>query len=368
MAGFRGSRGNVALILAVAVLASVPGCTGTDRGQAPATSAPVSPGGSSGGNATPGPSGLLPAPSGTLSIPEVVKEVEPSVVTITTQAGIGSGVIYRSDGSIVTDAHVVEDQQRQPFTSVQVQLADGTRTSASVLAVDDPTDVAVIRADRSNLPAARFSTATPEVGDLTVVIGTPLGLEDTVTSGIVSGLHRNMPPSREQPQGALDLIQTDAPISPGNSGGAVADNKGQIIGLSEAYLPPSSGAVAIGFVTPSATVTNVADQLLKNGKASHAVLGLIPADLTPEIVQRFNLPTTTGALVIQVSPGGPADKAGIRTGDIITSFAGQKIAKVTDLLAALRKAQPGQQAAITAQRGTDTKTFNAMLGDTSSSG
>ncbi|MEW1820358.1 trypsin-like peptidase domain-containing protein [Arthrobacter sp. NPDC080031] len=173
----------------------------------------------------------------------------------------------------MTDAHVVEDQQRQPDTSVQVQLADGTRTSASVLAVDDPTDVAVIRAERSNLPAARFSTATPEAGDLTVVIGTPVGLEDTVTSGIVSGLHRNMPPSREQPQGALDLIQTDAPISPGNSGGAVADNKGQIIGLSEAYLPPSSGAVAIGFVTPSATVTNVADQLLKNGKPPTPSLG-----------------------------------------------------------------------------------------------
>ncbi|GAC1367959.1 MAG: hypothetical protein NVSMB43_00760 [Pseudarthrobacter sp.] len=285
------------------------------------------------------------------------------MVTVKTQDGIGSGVVYRSDGTIVTAAHVVEDQQKQPYKTVQVQLADGTQAAATVIAVDDPTDVAVIKADRSGLPAARFSSDTPVVGSLTVVIGTPLGLDETVTAGIVSGLHRNMPPSQEQPHGAIDLLQTDAPISPGNSGGAVADASGQVIGLSEAYLPPSSGAVAIGFVTPSTTVTNVADQLLKNGKASHAVLGVVPADLSPEIIQRFNLPTTSGALVIEVSPGSPADKASVRAGDIITSFAGQKVTGVTDLLAALRKEQPGQQADLTLQRGKDTKTFTAVLAD-----
>ncbi|GAC1490246.1 MAG: hypothetical protein NVS2B15_08790 [Pseudarthrobacter sp.] len=285
------------------------------------------------------------------------------MVTVKTQDGIGSGVVYRSDGTIVTAAHVVEDQQKQPYKTVQVQLADGTQAAATVIAVDDPTDVAVIKADRSGLPAARFSSDTPVVGSLTVVIGTPLGLDETVTAGIVSGLHRNMPPSQEQPHGAIDLLQTDAPISPGNSGGAVADASEQVIGLSEAYLPPSSGAVAIGFVTPSTTVTNVADQLLKNGKASHAVLGVVPADLSPEIIQRFNLPTTSGALVIEVSPGSPADKASVRAGDIITSFAGQKVTGVTDLLAALRKEQPGQQADLTLQRGKDTKTFTAVLAD-----
>lgn len=187
MFSFRVRNGHPAAILAAAVLLSVPGCTGPGAGQAPTTSGPLSPGGSPTGSASPAASGLFPAPAGTLSIPQVVKEVEPSVVTITTQAGIGSGVIYRGDGSIVTDAHVVEGPQRQPLKSVRVQFADGTQTSASVIAVDDPTDVAVIKADRSNLPAARFSTATPEVGALTVVIGTPLGLEGTVTSGIVSG-------------------------------------------------------------------------------------------------------------------------------------------------------------------------------------
>jgi S1-C subfamily serine protease len=364
----RFKNGYLAPILTAALLLSAPACTAPGAVQAPVSSGATSPVSSSptGGASpsAPGSSGA-PAAPGNLSIPQIVKNVEPSVVTITTEQGLGSGVIYRSDGVIVTDAHVVEDQSKQPYKTVQVQLADGSQTSASVLGVDDPTDVAVIKADRSDLPAAQFSSTAPEVGDLAVVIGSPLGLTETVTAGIVSGLHRNMPPSSEQPQGAIDLLQTDAPISPGNSGGAVADAKGQVIGLSEAYIPPSSGAVAIGFVTPAATVTNVADQLLKNGKASHAALGVVPADLTPEIVQRFNLPTTAGALVIQVSPGGPADKAGIRAGDIITAFDSQKISEVTDLLAALRKAQPGQQVGITAQRGKDTQTFSAVLADTS---
>lgn len=353
-----------ALVVAAAILLSVQGCTGPGTGPTPAVpEPPVSSGASASGT-----SGPPSSPAQQLSIPQVVKEVEPAVVTITTQDGIGSGVVYRSDGVIVTDAHVVEDQQNQPFKNVQLQLADGTRIGATVLAVDDPTDVAVIKAERSGLPAARFSSSTPEVGDLTVVIGTPLGLDETVTSGIVSGLHRNMPPSRERPQGAIDLLQTDAAISPGNSGGAVANAAGEVIGLSEAYLPPSSGAVSIGFVTPSTTVTNIAEQLLKNGKASHATLGVVPADLTPEVVQRFNLPTTTGVLVVQVSSDGPAGMAGIQEGDIITSFAGARTDSVTDLLAALRQAQPGQKADITVQRGNDTKTFTATLSDITGSG
>lgn len=347
-------------VFAAVVLLSVSGCTGPTAGPSGTTPGSVSSSAAPAGTASSGTSGPAPA-AGLSAVPQVVKEVEPSVVTITTQIGIGSGVVYRSDGTIVTDAHVVEDQQKQPYKNVQIQFADGTQTGATVIAVDDPTDVAVIKADRSGLPAARFSPTTPEVGALTVVIGTPLGLDETVTAGIVSGLHRNMPPSAEQPQGAIDLLQTDTPISPGNSGGAAADAAGEIIGLSEAYLPPSSGAVAIGFITPSATVTSVAEQLLKNGKASHAVLGVTPTDLTPEIVQQFNLPTTAGALVVQVNPGGPAEKAGIRAADIITSFAGQKVAGVTDLLAALRKEQPGQQAEVIVQRGKDTRTFTATL-------
>ena len=305
------------------------------------------------------------SPTGDLSaVPGIVREVEPSVVTIQTPGGIGSGVVYRSDGTIVTDAHVVEDQEKKPFKTVQIRFADGSEASATVVGVDDPTDVAVIKTDRGSLPAARFSTALPEVGQLAVVIGSPLGLEQTVTAGIVSALHRNMPPSEESPQGLIDLIQTDAPISPGNSGGAVVNSKSEIIGLSEAYLPPSSGAVSIGFVTPTATVTDVADQILKSGTAKHAVLGIVPGDVSPEVAERFGLPVTSGVLVIEVAEGGPAATAGIRAGDIITQFDGEKIARVTDLLAAIRKKDPGQQSAVEFQRGKDTKSVKATLGST----
>ena len=293
----------------------------------------------------------------------MVKDVEPSVVTIRTAVGLGSGVVYHSDGSIVTDAHVVEDQQKQAFKNVQVQFADGSQTQATVVGVDDVTDVAVLKVNRTGLPAAKFASSAPEVGSMTVVIGSPLGLEETVTSGIVSSLHRNMPPSKESPHGAIDLLQTDAPISPGNSGGAVADSSGQIIGLSEAYLPPSSGAVAIGFVTPSTTVTEVADQLLKSGTVKHAALGVVPTDITPQLAQRFSVPTTTGALVINVSQGSPAEQAGMQAGDIITKFAGTPVANVTDLLAALRKQDPGQQVDIDALRGKTSQTLHVTLGD-----
>lgn len=364
----------VAGLIAVGLLTVGTGCTGQPSNQAsagtPSTAAsgqaPGNGAGSGAGSGSGGGSADSLATAGLPAVPGIVRQVEPSVVTIRTQIGLGSGVVYHSDGTIVTDAHVVEDQQKQPYKTVQVQFADGSQASAKVVGVDDATDVGVIKADKTNLPAAKFSSSQPEVGQLDVVIGSPLGLDETVTAGIISALHRNMPPSQEAPQGSLDLIQTDAPISPGNSGGAVVNSNSEVIGLSEAYLPPSSGAVAIGFVTPATTVTNVADQLLTNGTVKHALLGVVPADLTPQIVQRFNLSATSGALVIDVSSGGPADKAGIKAGDIITAFDGGKVTSVTDLLAALRKKDPGQQVDVTLQRGQQSQTVHVTLGNSAS--
>lgn len=355
--------------LSVGLLLGSTACTAPATGGATtsASSSSSAANGAGGATGSPGAASSPGAAAGSsearLSIPQIVKNLEPSVVTVRTQDGLGSGVVYRADGTIVTDAHVVEDQQKQPFKTVQIQFADGSQAEATVVGVDNPTDVAVLKANKTGVPAATFATAEPEVGSLTVVIGTPLGLTETVTSGIVSSLHRNMPPSQDSPNGAIDLLQTDAPISPGNSGGAVAGADGKVIGLSEAYLPPSSGAVAIGFVTPSTTVTDVAEQLLKNGTVKHALLGVAPTDLTPQIAQRFNLSATEGALVIDVSSGGPAAKAGLKAGDIITSFAGTKITSVTDLLAALRKHDPGQQVDVTVQRGSGTKTVSVTLGN-----
>ena len=347
---------NLRIYPAVAVAAAalaLAGCTGNS---APASS-------SSAASPVSAPGATLAAGAGLPAVPGVVKEVEPSVVTIRTDIGLGSGVIYHADGSIVTDAHVVENEQKQPFKNVQVQFADGSKSQGTVVGVDDVTDVGVIKVDRNGLPAAKFASSDPEVGSMTVVIGSPLGLEETVTAGIVSSLHRNMPPSKESPHGAIDLLQTDAPISPGNSGGAVADSTGQVIGLSEAYLPPSSGAVAIGFVTPSSTVTSVADQLLASGAVKHAALGVVPTDITPQLAQRFSLPATAGALILNIPQGSPADNAGMKAGDIITKFAQTQIGNVTDLLVALRKQDPGQQVDIVVQRGPTQQTLHVTLGN-----
>lgn len=359
------ARRTATVALFAALLAGAAGCSSQTADATSSSSGSPSPSVSS--SSAPASSGASAASAlagkGLPAVPGIVREVEPSVVTIRTQIGLGSGVVYKSDGTIVTDAHVVEDQQKQPFQTVEVQFADGKSSKAKVIGVDDITDVAVIKAERGNLPAPEYVDELPQVGEMDVVIGSPLGLTETVTAGIISGLHRNMPPSKESPQGLIDLIQTDAPISPGNSGGAVVNGDGKVIGLSEAYLPPSSGAVAIGFVTPAATVTDVADQLLKSGTVKHAFLGIRPADITPQVAQRFNLPTTRGALVVNVTSGSPADKAGMQAGDVITKLADKQVNNVTDLLAALRDKKPGDNIQVVVNRGGSSKTLQVTLAD-----
>ena len=290
-------------------------------------------------------------------IPDVVRKVQPSVVTIKMSGGVGSGVIYQSGGVVITNAHVVGEAR-----TVQVQYADGRIDNGTVAATDTVTDLAVVRVDRKNLPAASFNTDTPQVGSLTVVLGSPLGLTDSVTSGIVSGLNRNIPASQDQ-QALVDLIQTDAPISPGNSGGAVVNADGQVIGVTLAYLPPSTGAVALGFAIPSATVVDVVDQLLRNGKAQHAFLGIQPATLTPEIASQLGLSVQQGVLVYAVTPGTPAAQAGIRPGDVLTAMNGQPLASTGDLQAQLRQLDPGQTVTLTVVRGSQTLSIKVTLSD-----
>src|SRR5699024_10162540 len=157
--------------------------------------------------------------------------------------GVGSGIVYDSDGTIVTAAHVIEGKRDRPLDEVKVTFADGQSAKAEVVAVDNVTDIGVVKAERDGLPVPAYADGLPQVGQLTVVVGSPMGLSGTVTAGIVSALHRKMPASEENPQGLIGLIQVDAPISPGNSGGAAVNGDGTVIGMSEAYLPPKSGAV-----------------------------------------------------------------------------------------------------------------------------
>jgi serine protease DegQ len=304
-------------------------------------------------------------PESSNRIPQIVQRVQPSIVTIFaeqsagaagTSQGVGSGVIYRSDGIILTNHHVVSDATR-----LEVALADGSRVPGRVIASDPDTDLAVVRVERNGLRAAEFHKPLPQVGELAVVLGSPLGFEETVTAGIVSGLHRSIPGSASETRALVDLIQTDAAISPGNSGGAMVDANGRVLGISVAYVPPQQGAVAVGFAIPAATATRVADELLQNGRVRHAYLGLQPAALTPEIARERQV--TGGVLVVALAPDGPAANAGIRPGDVLTAVGTQKITSVEELFAALRQHDPGERVAISYVRDGETHTAQAQITD-----
>lgn len=340
-------------LLALAVALAAAGCTGGGGGGA---ATPAAQGSSPSSTASPAGDGVDFS-----DIPGIVRRVEPSVVTIRTPVGLGSGIVYKANGVIVTAAHVVErENSRQPFPRVQVRFADGKQVTGRVLATDDISDVAVLKVDRTGLPTLRFAADLPSVGSLAVAIGSPLGLQESVSAGIISALQRKMPPSQGLPQGLTGLIQTDAAISPGNSGGALVDARNQVIGMNEAYLPPSTGAVAIGFATPAPTVTDVADQLLAKGRVSYAFLGVQPAEINPQVAQAYNLPSQ-GVLVTGVVPGSPAASVGLRPGDVIVSIAGRDVASVIDLIAALRKRSPGEKVKVSYVRDGKRRTATVTL-------
>jgi serine protease DegQ len=281
------------------------------------------------------------------NIPAIVRKVEPSVVTIFVGSGLGSGVVWAKDGTVVTNHHVIESAGTGG--RVQVAFADGRRCAGRVRASDPITDLAVVKADRTDVPPATFQRGLPVVGELAVAIGSPLGLESTVTAGIISGLHREIPGTDQQ--SLVDLLQTDAAISPGNSGGALVNGRGEIVGINEAYLPPSTGAVSLGFAIPSTTVVDVVRQLLENGRASHAFLGITPQAITPEIADQLGLDQTTGVLVFEVEQGGPAADAGIQPGDVLTRMGNRELEGVEDLLDELRQHKAGDRVQITLVRG-----------------
>lgn len=339
------------------LLLAVTGCTDTGTTDS-ASSAPAQVQGSGTSAPPAGSSGGSGSRQEDMSIPDIVEAVQPSVVTIFTENGLGSGVIYTEDGLIITNEHVIRGNEE-----VEVAFADGLRVPGTVEATDAVSDLALVRADRTDLPAATFQSDLPRIGELAVVIGSPLGFENTATSGIVSGLHREIPGSASTSQSLVDLIQTDAAISPGNSGGAVVNGRGEIIGISEAYIPPSQGAVALGFAIPAPTATEVAEELREDGTAEHAFLGLAPGAITPQIAEQLNLRDTTGVVVLSVSQDGPADDAGIRPGDIITRIGDTDLSAPEDLLAALRQREPGDTVAVETRRGSDTRSVDVQLSD-----
>ena len=292
-------------------------------------------------------------------IPEVVRQVSPSIVTIFVQTAQGeaegSGVIWDPAGTIVTNNHVVDGA-----TSVDVVFASGSRVPAKVKAADPLYDLAVVTVGRSGLPAAIFAKGLPRVGELAVAMGSPLGFEGTVTAGIVSALHRSIPSGGQTPS-LVDLLQTDAAISPGNSGGALINAKGEVIGINVAYIPPQARAVSIGFAIPAPSVVDDVQQLIEKGKAVHAFLGVQPAEVTPQLAQEFHLDVSAGALVQSVVPNSAAAKAGLRPGDVIVEFGGSPVGSVEDLLAALRRHEPGDRVPAKVSRNGKVITIDVTL-------
>ncbi|MGN9783317.1 S1C family serine protease [Nonomuraea sp. ZG12] len=341
----------VRLLATLTAIACLAGCA-TGAPASPTASPPASPTATDRPQSSPSPDGLFSR------IPGIVRQVEPSVVTIFTPGSLGSGVVYRADGIILTNEHVVEGQRR-----VQVAFADGKRADGRVLATDARTDLAVVKAERDDLHPATFQPKLPVPGELALALGSPLGFENTVTAGIISGLDREVPDSAQAGHALVDLIQTDAAISPGVSGGALVNARGEVVGINEAYIPPQEGAVSIGFAIPAGVVTWAADQLLDKGKVTHSFLGVGLRTLTPEIAQSLDVGTEGGAIITSIVRGGPAADAGLRRGDVITAFAGQPVRTSEDVVDKLRDLRPGTKTAVEVQRDGSTEQVDVTIGE-----
>ena len=343
-----------ARIAVAALLAAVlAGCSLTREPQARSAPAPVT--------AAPAGAGAQAPPAG--NIPGIVRKVEPSVVTISHDQGTGSGVVWSKDGVVITNAHVVGDVR-----DVEVAFFDGRRADGRVRATDPDTDLAVVDTERKDLQPATFQEELPAVGELAVAMGSPLGFQNTITAGIISGLHREIPGSAQQGiRSLVDLIQTDAAISPGNSGGALVNGRGQVVGINVAYIPPEQGAVAIGFAIPGATAVDVVGQLLKNGRATHSYLGIQPDQVTREVAGQLGLDRAAGVVVLEVVQGGPADRAGLRPGDVIVRMGDAAVDTVEDLFGELRQRKPSSQVRITFIRDRREQQATVTLADRPSS-
>jgi serine protease DegQ len=347
------TRGIAAALLAATLVAGA--CAPSDEEEAaPPTTAPATAAQTQAEEAADGGIALF------AGIPETVEAVAPSVVTVFVESaegeGSGSGVIWDEQGRIVTNNHVVEGAG-----DLEVALANGTRLEARVIGTDPRTDLAVVDVEREGLPAARFAEGLPRVGELAIALGSPLGLTNTVSAGIVSALHRDLPSGGTTPA-LIDLIQTDAAISPGNSGGALINADGVVIGVNVAYIPPEVEAVSIGFAIPSPVVRDVVPQLIEDGEAEHAYLGVVPMPVTDELRGSFELAVEEGAIVQSVTAGSPAGRAGLRAGDVIVEMGGEPIRTVEDLYSAIRSRDPGEGVEVTFVRDGERRTVEVTLG------
>jgi len=250
------------------------------------------------------------------------------------QRGLGSGVIVTADGYILTNHHVVEGASK-----IQVELSDRRVMEAKVIGNDPPSDLAVIKVDENNLPVVAIGDSNAmRVGDIVLAVGNPLGVGQTVTMGIVSAKGRATGLGNGSYE---DFLQTDAPINQGNSGGALVNTAGELVGINSQILSPSGGNIGIGFAVPSLMAKNVMDQLVVNGRVNRGLLGVTVQGVTGDLAAGLGLDKAEGAIVSNVTPNGAAAKAGIKQGDVILSYQGRPVVDTNAFRNEIAATKPG---------------------------
>ena len=271
------------------------------------------------------------------------------------QRGQGSGFIISKDGYILTNNHVVGDQDK-----ITVKLSDGRKFDAKLIGADAESDVALIKIDADDLPTLPLGNSDElEVGDWVLAIGNPFGLKHTVTAGIVSAKGRSDVHIAEYE----DFIQTDAAINPGNSGGPLLNLKGEVIGINTAIVSRSGGYMGIGFAIPINMALAIKDQLIKNGKVVRGWLGVVIQDLTEDMAEQFGLKNAKGVLIAEVSKDSPADKAGLKHGDVIVEFDGHAVENVGQFRNQVALTPPGKKVEMVVIRDGKRKTLRVKIGN-----
>lgn len=274
--------------------------------------------------------------------------------------GQGSGVIFRSDGYILTNGHVVEEAKE-----IFVTLPNGKDVKGKVLGIDADNDIAVIKVNEKGLPAARFGKSRElRVGELAVAVGSPFGLEHTVTTGVVSALHRNVSAGDDRRMKTLtNLIQTDAAINPGNSGGALTNHEGKVIGINTLIFTTNGSGQGIGFAIPSEYALGLANQIIKRGKTSRPYIGVCVANVDESVAKELKLKVTKGALITELLDKSPAKTAGIKKDDVVVSADSRRVNTAEDLIASVRSRTIGETISLEIMRKAKTLTIDVKLAD-----
>jgi len=267
---------------------------------------------------------------------------------------LGSGVIVNSQGLILTNHHVIESADE-----IEVALPDGRTFPARIVGTDPETDLAVLKINVRNLPAITFAQPSNlSVGDVVLAIGNPFGVGQTVTQGIISALGR----SHLGINTFENFIQTDAPINPGNSGGALIDTEGNLVGINSAIYSRSGGSMGIGFAIPVSLVKQVMEQIIRQGSVTRGWIGIEAQDITPELAESFHLKQVRGSLVAGVVRGGPADKAGLRPGDILLEIDGREVIDSSTMLNVISNLKPEKKVMIKLARNENELVLPIMIG------